>query len=68
MICNDSDQTARMCRLVSAFAGRTYNIVGNLMLPLICSVINLAGMDVLTFSYAGLVRIYIRLSTYMSVR
>ena len=29
-----SDQTARMRRLVWAFAGRTYHIVGNLMLPL----------------------------------
>ena len=27
----DSDQTARMYRLVLAFAGRTYHIVGNLM-------------------------------------
>ena len=29
-----SDQTARMRRLVKAFAGRTYHIVGNLMLRL----------------------------------
>ena len=28
---NGSDQTARMRRLVWAFAGRTYHIVGNLM-------------------------------------
>ena len=26
-----SDQTMRMCRLVLAFAGRTWHIVGNLM-------------------------------------
>ena len=29
-----SDQTARILRLVSGFAGRTYHIVGNLMLRL----------------------------------
>ena len=31
-----SDQTARMRRLIWGFAGRTYHIVGNLMLRLIC--------------------------------
>ena len=30
-----SDQTVHMCRLVWAFAGRTYHIVGNLKLRLI---------------------------------
>ena len=32
-----SDQTARRHRLVSAFAGRTYHIVGNLILRFIIS-------------------------------
>ena len=30
-----SDQSARICRLVWAFAGRTYHIIGNLMSRLI---------------------------------
>ena len=32
----DSDQTAHMRRLILGFAGRTYHIVGNLMLRLNC--------------------------------
>ena len=33
--CKGFDQTARMRRLTEAFVGRTYHIVGNLMLRLI---------------------------------
>ena len=31
-----SDQTARMCRLICGFAGRSYHIVGNLISRLKC--------------------------------
>ena len=31
----DSDQTARMCRLISVFDGRTCNIVGNTLTRLV---------------------------------
>ena len=34
MTCKGSDQTARKRRLIRGFAGRTYHIVGNLMLRL----------------------------------
>ena len=34
MTSKGSDQTAYMCRLIRGFAGRTYHIVGNLMLRL----------------------------------
>ena len=38
----DYNQTARMCRLVWAFAGRSYHLVGNLMSRLICMLGNSA--------------------------
>ena len=42
MTSKGSDQTAHMRRLVGAFAGCTYHIVGNLMSPLI-SVLRVVG-------------------------
>ena len=36
MTCKGSDQTERMRRLICGFAGRTYDIAGNLMSGLKC--------------------------------
>ena len=46
MTSKGSDQPVRMRRLVRAFAGRTYHIVGNLMLHLICVCLRHAAMSV----------------------
>ena len=41
MPCEDSDQTAWLCRLIWVFAGHTCNLVGNAVPQLICNLVSL---------------------------